>query len=137
MFVVRFLPFPPPIPGRWNPINSKDLQIELKILDASYQGMAPIVPSAMAERFLPCSLHPQGKQEGIAPIAPASLAERLPCTLHPQANQEAPPPPPQQQQLQQLQRFQQHQRLLRPDERPATPDMTDCPHRAPCIFRQC
>lgn len=58
------LPSTPPSsasPLRWNPINSKDLQAELKLLDGSFPGMAPGVPSP--SKHVPCSLHWREEQE--------------------------------------------------------------------------
>lgn len=61
----RFSPPPPTFSAaaahRWNPINSKDLQAELKLLDGSFPGMAPGVPSP--SKHLPCSLHWREEQE--------------------------------------------------------------------------
>eukprot|EP00903_Cladosiphon_okamuranus_P014773 g13688.t1 len=45
----------------WNPINSKDLQAELKVLDGSFPGIAPGVPSPA--KHVPCSLHWREEQE--------------------------------------------------------------------------
>lgn len=61
---------PPPRHGRWNPINSKFLQAELKVLDGggSFPGMSSIMAqgtdgaSPLAKR-VPCSLHWREEQE--------------------------------------------------------------------------
>ena len=50
-----------PSADRWNPINSKDLQAELKLLDGSFPGIAPGVPSP--SKHVPCSLHWREEQE--------------------------------------------------------------------------
>lgn len=61
---------------RWNPINSKDLQTELKVMDAaSLCGIGADLVAPLAER-VPCSLH--GKPE-----KPPDSPDRTDCPLRP------------------------------------------------------
>lgn len=46
---------------RWNPINSRELQAEMKRRNVSYEELIPCVPAGSILSRVPCSLH-DGKE---------------------------------------------------------------------------